>query len=348
MRKNAALLGATGAMGQRFVKMLEKHPFFDLRLLIASEQRKGKKYGKEVRWLLGSDVPEYVKDMEIHDFKLTNFEREGIDIVFSALPADIAREYEGKLREHGYTVFSNSSAYRMERDVPILIPEINAEHIELVKLQKERYGGYIVTNSNCSTSGLALALAPLRNYGIERVFVTTYQAVSGAGYPGVASLDICGNIVPYIKREEEKMRRETRKILGKLEKDEVRDYPVDIIASCARVPVRDGHLEAVVLKFREDVEVEKIKRKMESMKGLEGLPTAPAKPVIVRDEEDRPQPILDAYAGEGRARGMSVVTGRFAKFGEYIRFYLIVHNTIRGGAGASILNAEYALSNGYL
>ncbi len=348
MKKNVALLGATGPMGQRFVKMLENHPYFELRVLIASSHRRGKRYGEEVHWLLGSDVPEYARDLEIQDFNPAIFEKEDIDIVFSALPADVAMEYEGVLREKGYAVFSNSSAYRMEEDVPIVIPEVNGEHMELANLQRERYGGYIVTNSNCSTAGLVMALHPLRKYGIREVFVATYQAISGAGYPGVASLDICSNVLPYIRNEEEKMRKESRKILGSYENGAIRWHGMSVVASCARVPVRDGHLEAVVVKLEEDVDIEEVKRRMESMPSLGTLPTAPSRPLIVREEEDRPQPELDAYAGEGRSRGMSVVVGRFGKYHGYLRFFLIVHNTIRGGAGNAILNGEYALNRGYL
>ncbi len=346
--KNVALLGATGAMGQRFVQMLEGHPYFDLRLLVASSHRKGKKYGEDVHWLLGSNVPEYVRDMELHDFDPEILEREGIEVVFSALPSDVARDYEGKLRSRGFAVFSNASAYRMEKDVPIIIPEVNGEHIKLVEVQREKYGGFIVTNSNCSTAGLVMALHPLKKYGIEEVFVSTYQALSGAGYPGVPSLDIQGNVIPYIRSEEEKIRRESCKILGALDGGKIKDYHMRVIASCARVPVKDGHLESVVIKLREDVDLEEIKRSMQKMQGIPGLPSSPEKPLIVRDEVDRPQPALDAYCGGGRARGMGVVVGRFAKYGPYLRFFLLVHNTIRGGAGNAILNGEYALKMGYI
>jgi len=346
--KKVALLGATGAMGQRFVDMLENHPYFDLRVLVASSHRRGKKYGKDVHWLLGNSVPDYVKDLEIMEFDVKTLEKENIDIVFSALPSEVAREYEGTLREKGYPVFSNSSAYRMEGDVPIVIPEVNREHIELTKIQKEKYGGFIVTNSNCSTSGLVMALYPLKKFGIEEVIVTTYQAISGAGYPGVASLDICSNVIPYIKNEEEKIRRESRKILGTYENGKIKSYKMRIIASCARVPVRDGHLESVVVKLREDVPLEKVKESMENLKPLGDLPTAPKNPIIIRDEDDRPQPLLDACVGSGKSKGMSVVVGRFANIEGYLRFYLLVHNTIRGGAGNAILNAEYALKYGYL
>ena len=343
---NVALLGATGAMGQRFVKMLERHPYFDLQVLVASSQRKGEKYGKSVHWLLGDEVPDYVRDLELQPFRHKIFE--DVDIIFSALPSDVARKYEGVLREMGFAVFTNASAYRMARDVPIVIPEVNGEHMNLITVQRGKYGGFIVTNSNCSTSGLVMALHPLRRFGIEDVFVSTYQAISGAGYPGLASLDILGNAVPYIAGEEDKMKRETRKILGKYTAVGIKEYNLNLVANCVRVPVRDGHLESVVVKLTEDVDIEEIKREMKGMNGIEELPTAPPKPLIIRDEENRPQPALDAYAGSGRTRGMSVVVGRFAKFQNYIRFFLLVHNTIRGGAGNAILSAEYALKNGFL
>lgn len=347
MRKNVALLGATGAMGQRFVQMLDSHPYFDLRLLISSSRHAGMKYS-HVHWLLGDEIPEYVRDMQVESFEPNLFEKEDIDIVFSALPGDVAWDIEGLLRERNYAIFSNASAYRMEEDVPIVIPEVNGEHMRLVHLQKERYGGFIVTNSNCSTSGLVLALAPLQRWKLEEVIVSTYQAISGAGYPGVAAMDINANVVPFIKNEEEKIMRETRKILGTYKQEGIEMHPAKVTASCVRVPVRDGHLESVVVRLDKDFEISDIKKAMREFKGISGLPTAPFRPIIVREEENRPQPVLDAYAGHGRSRGMSISVGRFTKINSYLRFFLLVHNTIRGGAGNAILNAEYAVSNGYI
>jgi len=349
VKRNVALLGGTGTIGQRFVKILEDHPFFDLTLIVGSRKKAGKEYGRAVHWLLGSEVPGYVKNLKIEEFKASLSEEKDIDLIFSALLADVAEKYEGILRTQGFAVFSNSGAYRMNNDVPILVPEVNPEHIKLADFQRERYGGYITTNPNCSTYGLAMILKPLEKYGIKRVFVSTYQAISGAGYPGVSGVDINGNLIPCIGNEEDKIRRETKKILGEYRKGKIRAWEIDILASCVRVPVRDGHLESVIMEMEENTEIREIKETLRSFKPLADLPSAPSRPIIIREEDDRPQPILDAYTREkDRAGGMSVVAGRLNISDRYLRLFLLVHNTIRGGAGNAILNAEYALKKDYV
>jgi aspartate-semialdehyde dehydrogenase len=267
------------------------------------------------------------------------------DIVLSSLPADVAGDIERRFADAGYPVISNSSSHRMADDVPLLIPEVNAGHLDLVRRNGR---GFIVTNPNCSTVVAALALAPLqRRFGVEAVAITMLQAISGAGYPGVASLDITDNVVPYIAQEEEKIERETRKILGTLDGGHVRPAPFPVSAQCHRVPVVDGHLAAVRVRLSRPAEPAELREAFASFRGVPqelGLPSAPPCPVIVRDEPDRPQPRLDRDAGGG----MSVSVGRIARdavLGH--RFVALGHNTIRGAAGAAILNAELLLAQGY-
>lgn len=344
-----ALLGGTGIVGQRFVKMLSDHPFFELSLIIASEKNENRQYGTAVHWMIEGDIPSVVKKMKINTFKLNLFEMKGIKVVFSALPPEIAKMWENKLAERGCAVFSNSSAHRLDTNVPLLIPEVNPNHIKLVEYQMRKRSGYIVTNPNCSTTGLAIALKPLVKYKIRKVIVSTYQALSGAGYPGVPSLDINSNVIPYIKDEEDKIENETKKILGILRNNRVINKDILVIPSCTRVPVREGHLESVVVEFADNVSLTNIKEAFETFSSIKNLPTSPLKPIILRDEEDRPQPLLDLNAGQpSRAQGMSVTIGRLKKQQKQLRFFLLVHNTIRGASGNSILNAEYALQKKYL
>ncbi len=299
--------------------------------------------------MIEGDIPNYAKNLRINTFDLELFNKRNIKVVFSALPPDVALLYEKILANNGFAVFSNSRAYRYEDDVPILIPEVNPDHIKLTNFQKNGSNGFIITNANCSATGLALALKPLLQFNIRNVFVSTYQALSGAGYPGVASLNINSNVVPYIKGEEEKIIAETKKILGKLNGNKIRDYKINIVSSCARVPVRDGHLESVVVEFENEVDLNLIKNAFSNNSSIKNLPTSPETSIILAKEIDRPQPWKDAYAGAPqRARGMSVTIGRLKKQGRWVRFWLVVHNTIRGAAGNSILNAEYALKKGYL
>lgn len=331
------ILGATGMVGQRFIQLLENHPWFEVTELAASEKSAGKNYQEAMkgRWKLETAIPDNVKDLEVKECK------PDLDckLVFSALDANVAGEIEEEFAKAGYIVSSNSRNHRLDVDVPLLIPEVNPEHLSVVKSQK--YGkGFIVTNPNCSTIGLVLALKPLQDsFGIKNVFVTTMQALSGAGYPGVASLDIIDNVVPYIANEEEKIETESLKILGKLENNGFRYADIKISAQCNRVNVKDGHLEAVNVKLDKKAEVEDILRAFRNFNPLKSLKllSAPNPPIIVKEENDRPQPRYD----RDLQNGMSCVVGRVRKCPILdFKFLVLSHNTIRGAAGAAILNGE--------
>ncbi|MDK2876549.1 MAG: aspartate-semialdehyde dehydrogenase [Archaeoglobaceae archaeon] len=334
MHYSVCVLGATGMVGQKFVQLLENHPWFEVKSLAASERRIGKKYGSEVEWLISANLPEYARDIEMVPLDPKYVDA---DIVFSALPADIAREVEPKFAEAGFAVSSNASAFRMEEDVPLVIPEVNADHLRLIEVQKRRrnWDGFIITNPNCTTTMFVITLKPLMDLGLKSVRIASMQALSGAGYPGVPSLAITDNVIPFIKNEEEKCETEPLKILGTLKGDRVELAKLKISASCHRVPVIDGHTEAVWVEFDRDVSVEEVKDAFNSLKPLE-LPSSPEKVIVIRNEPDRPQPRLDRDTG----RGMSVVVGRIRKDAWGIKYIVLGHNTVRGAAGASILNAE--------
>lgn len=344
------ILGATGAVGQRFIQLLAEHPWFEVGALTASERSVGKRYVEAAHWVLDTPIPESIRDEVLVDTR-PEAVKGRCEIVFSALPASTAREVEPAFAAAGIPVFSNASAFRMEPDVPLVIPEVNPEHLALIHVQRERRGwpGFIVTNPNCSTIHLVCALKPLHDaFRIEQVMVTTLQAISGAGYPGVASLDIVDNLVPYIPREEEKIQSEPLKLLGTLVGDVVHPADITISAAVHRVPVIDGHTEAVVVKLATSASLEEVRVALAEFRGVPqrlGLPTAPDPAIIVRDEPDRPQPRLDRNAG----RGMATTIGRLRPdpILDY-KFVLLGHNTIRGAAGASVLNAELALALGYL
>jgi len=338
------VLGATGMVGQKFIQLLADHPWFEITSLAASEKRVGKKYGEEVNWIVSADAPECVKDIEMvpMDPKYVD-----ADIVFSALPSDVAREIEPLFAKEGFVVASNASAYRMEEDVPLVIPEVNPDHLGLIEVQKKKrdWDGFIVTNPNCTTIMLVISLKPLMELGLKRVTVATMQALSGAGFPGVPSLGIMDNVIPFIKGEEEKVETEPLKLLGKFDGEKVIPADIKVSASCHRVPVIDGHLEAVWVEFDKAVDVDDVVKAFESLEPLKDLPTSPEKVIIVRNEVDRPQPRLDRDAG----RGMSVVVGRLKKVEDNVIRYLVLgHNTVRGAAGASILNAELMVKEGYI
>jgi len=350
-KMKVAILGSSGMIGQRFAHMLMGHPYFEVVAYCASDRSDGKRFADI--WKL-SDV-RLDADLATRTIQGTDAKalaRDGVQVVFSGLPSDVAGPLEDACAEEGMAVYSNAASHRMDPDTPILIPEINADHLAAIEAQRSRRrkGGYIVTNANCSVTGLALGLKPLVDaFRFTDVSVATYQALSGAGYPGVASLDILGNVLPHIKSEEEKMSSEGRKILGGYSNGMFVDAPVDIEASCARVHVRDGHLEAVFIRG----EMPDEKRIAQVLSGFKarpqelGLPTAPVHPIIVRSEQDRPQPKLDADAGSPeRAKGMAITVGRIRVSGDRLRFFLLVHNTIRGGAGGSVLNAELAYKEG--
>jgi aspartate-semialdehyde dehydrogenase len=338
--KKVAVLGATGMVGQRFIQLLVDHPFFELVDLCASERSAGKRYKEVARWVIDAEMPEKAADIEVKevDPKVVD-----ADIVFSALPKSVAKVVEPKFAEEGFIVASNASAYRMEEDVPLLIPEVNPEHLELLEVQRERRGwdGAIITNPNCTTIMAVLPLKPIYdNFGLKEVFITSMQAISGAGYSGVVSMAILDNVIPFIKGEEEKVESEGLKILGKLEDGSVKFADFKISASCNRVNVLDGHTESIFVKLEEKCSIEELKEVLRNFKGLPQrlkLPTAPENPIIVREEDDRPQPRLD----RGVQRGMSVSVGRLREDPILdFKFTSMGHNTIRGAAGASVLNAE--------
>lgn len=346
------ILGCTGLVGQQFVKMLDAHPYFKIAALSSSKKSAGKSYSKAVDWIVSGDIPESVEDIMIIETSVEALVKKGVKVVFSALPSVVAKNVEKSLASEGFYVFSNASAHRMDSHVPIVIPEVNPEHLELTKAQSSQGEGFIVTNSNCSTTGLVLGLKPLLNFGLKSVTVTTYQALSGAGRHAVSSLDILDNVIPYIREEEEKIERETKKIFGRIHRGDVKDADLEVNTSCCRVPTRDGHLESIVVELDEDVNIKTISRALSSFRGIPQhmkLPTAPKVPLIVRTEENRPQPLLDRDAGTPeRARGMAVTVGRIRKKGKKVNFFLLVHNIIRGAAGTCILNAEFAVMKNHM
>lgn len=341
-RRKVGILGATGMVGQRFIQLLSNHPWFEIAWLAASDRSAGKTYGEACRWKLDSPLPKHIAAMTVQPNVPEGTKGELPAIIFAALDADIARELEPKFAAAGCAVISNSSAFRMVADVPLVVPEVNADHLALIDAQATRKdsGGYIVTNPNCSTIGLVLALKPLEErFGIESVFVSTMQAVSGAGYPGVPSLDILGNVVPFIKNEEEKMQEEVGKLLGQLNGKSVKMLDAKVSAHCNRVAVEDGHTECVSIKLRKKASREEILAAWSEFQPLHGqnLPTAPAQPVEYDTAADRPQPRLDRMRGNG----MTATTGRLRECSLLDwKFVVLSHNTIRGAAGAAVLNAE--------
>jgi aspartate-semialdehyde dehydrogenase len=338
-----AVLGATGTVGQRFIQLLEHHPWFEVTEVLASDQSAGKSYAEALgsRWKLPSSIPAAVARLTVK--KPGDSLRS--KILFSSLDASVAGEVETHYANAGHFVSSNARNHRMAPDVPLVIPEVNRDHFALLDRQRSTGGG-IVTNPNCSTIVLAMALAPLhRSFGIEQVIVTTFQATSGAGYPGVPSLDILGNVVPYIAGEEEKMESETQKILGRLGAKGIEPADFAISAQCHRVAVLDGHLEAISVKFSRRPTRKQLLAAFEAFRPLAklSLPSAPEAPVVVREEHDRPQPRLDA----DRAGGMGVTLGRLRPCGVLDwKFDALGHNVVRGAAGAAILNGEILAREG--
>lgn len=340
---NVGVLGATGMVGQRFIQLLENHPDFDVIALAASSRSAGKRYEDATTWYLAEEMPESVKDIVVTETSPEAMSND-VDIVFSSLPTDFAAKVEKEFAKD-YVVASNASAHRMKKNIPLVIPEVNPEYLDMIEAQQKEnnWDGFIVTNPNCSTIALTLSLKPIvDNFNIESIRVSTMQAVSGAGYNGVPSMAIVDNLVPYIGNEEEKMESETLHLLGDYDGSEVKPAQFKLSASCHRVPVIDGHTEAVFIDFDDDFDIEDVKNKMASFKGLPqklNLFSAPENPVIVKEEEDRPQPRMDRNAGNG----MSVTVGRVRKdqvFDNSLKYVLVGHNTIRGAAGASVLNAE--------
>jgi len=342
-RYSVGILGATGVVGQRLVQRLAEHPWFELVAVAASERSEGKRYAEAAAWRLSDDPPSNVADLRVRPAQADAFA--DCDLVLSGLDAAVARELEPRLAAAGLAVISNSSAYRQQDDVPLLVPEINPQHLELIERQSTYgEGGYIVTNPNCSTMGLALVLAPLHAaFGVRRLVVVTLQALSGAGADGPRALDVVDNVVPFIPGEEDKIEVELGKIFGVVEHGRVRPAEFTASAHCHRVGTLDGHLEALSVELgrgADDVSIDEVTASLESYRGAVsplGLPSAPARPLVVRDEPDRPQPRLDRDAGDG----MSVVVGRVRRCSALgVKLELLSHNTIRGAAGGALLNAE--------
>ena len=340
---NVGILGATGMVGQRFIQLLDNHPDFEITALAASSRSAGKKYKDATTWYLDEAMPESVKDIEVVETTPEAMDND-VDIVFSSIPTELASKIEKDFAKD-YVVASNASAHRMKKNIPLVIPEVNPEYLDMIEDQQKEnnWDGFIVTNPNCSTIALTLSLKPIvDNFDVNAIRVSTMQAVSGAGYDGVPSMAIVDNLVPYIGSEEEKMESETLHLLGNYDGEKVNDADFKLSASCHRVPVIDGHTEAVFIELAEDFDIEDIKEKMANFKGLPqelNLFSAPENPVIVKEEENRPQPRMDRNAGNG----MSVSVGRVRKdqiFDNSLKYVLVGHNTIRGAAGASVLNAE--------
>ena len=334
------ILGATGVVGQRFVQLLQRHPQFEISALAASDRSQGKTYAEACTWRLPGDMPDQVRKFIVQ----APAPPLDCDFVFSSLPGEVAKTAELDFARAGYPVISNSSSHRMGADIPLLIPEVNPDHIALIDVQRKNRGfdrGFIVTNPNCSAIAIVMALAPLHaQFGVSACVVTTMQALSGAGYPGVASLDATDNVIPFIGGEEEKVEAETLKLLGQVNGAVIEDAKMSVSAQCNRVNVTDGHMASVRVKLLQPASLDHIKLALSSFTAEPQqlkLHSAPAKPVIVREQNDRPQPRLDRDAGNG----MSVTVGRLLpdKVFDY-RFVALGHNTIRGAAGAAILNAE--------
>jgi aspartate-semialdehyde dehydrogenase len=364
------ILGATGAVGQRFIQQLENHPWFELHALGASERSAGRNYESAVRWLLSTPIPDAVRDMQVWpcDLSTQGTPFTACRVVFSALDSSVAGPVEEAFAQYGIAVFSNSKNHRYDPDVPILVPEVNPPHLDIIPFQQKQRnikGGFIITNPNCSTTGLVVALKPIDDaFGIEEAVVFTMQAVSGAGYPGVASLDILDNVIPFIDGEEDKIEKETRKILGTVESNtsgadtakHFKNLPIRISAHTNRVPVLDGHTQCVSLRLKKKATPDEVKAVLQNYtseaQSLK-LPSAPKVAIKVLEERDRPQPRIDRE----RERGYTVSVGRVRggccsdeepRSSFDIRLVLLVHNTVLGAAGGAIINCELAKAKGYL
>ena len=345
MKLKVGILGATGAVGQKFVRLLEDHPWFEISALAASSRSAGRAYKDAAHWVESSPIPPGISDLIVQEA------RPGLDcdFVFSGLDSSVAGDIESDFATAGYPVISNAKNFRMEADVPLIIPEVNPDHLILIERQSWEGGGYIVTNPNCATVGLTLALKPIEDaFGIEAVSVVTLQALSGAGYPGVSSLDSLGNVVPFISGEEEKLVTEPLKLLGDVSEDGIVDRSFPISAQCTRVPVMDGHLECVSVKLRRRgtaKQVETVLRDFQSPEVVRGLPSSPQHAILIVDEEDGPQPRKNVHTG----RGMTVTIGRVRPCEILdVKMVVLSHNTIRGAAGGAILNAELLASKGLI
>jgi aspartate-semialdehyde dehydrogenase len=345
------VLGATGAVGQRFVQRLENHPWFEVSAVAASDQSTSKVYGEACHWLLTTPIPEKIRKMVVLPVEPGQSLISSCRLVFSALPSSIARTVEEQFAQVGYAVCSNAASHRMEPDVPLLIPEVNPDHTALIKTQRQQRGwkGFIVANPNCSSTQLAIVLRPLLDrFGVRKLCVVTMQAVSGAGYPGISSLDILGNVIPLIEGEETKLESEPNKLLGRLKNQSVIGANFITSAQCNRVAVRDGHTECVSLEFESKPSVDQVSEALEAFQAtpeVANLPSSPIKPIQVHPEPDRPQPLLDL----SDAGGMITHVGRVRPDPLMdVRFVVLGHNTVRGAAGGSIHNAELLVSQGWI
>ena len=345
------VLGATGAVGQRFVQRLENHPWFEVGAVAASDQSTGKVYGEACHWLLTTPIPEKIRKMVVLPVEPGQDLISSSRLVFSALPSSVAGTVEEQFAQAGYAVCSNAASHRMDPDVPLLIPEVNPDHTALIKTQRQQRGwkGFIVTNPNCSSTQLAIVLRPLLDrFGLRRLCVVSMQAVSGAGYPGISSLDILGNVIPFIEGEEAKLESEPNKLLGKLENQTVTEAAFITSAQCNRVAVRDGHTECVSLEFESKPNLDQVSEALETFQAapeVASLPSSPIRPFLVHRESDRPQPRLDI----SDAGGMVTHVGRMRPDPLMdVRFVVLGHNTVRGAAGGSIHNAELLVSQGWI
>jgi len=343
----AGVLGATGLVGQRLVSLLAAHPWFELSEVAASERSATKRYADAVRWHLDAPIPDVARDLTVKTLAPSL----DCDFVFSALDSSVAGPAEEEFARAGYPVVSNSKNHRMDADVPLLIPEVNAAHLDAIPVQQKNRGygsGFIVTNPNCSTAGLVLVLKPLADvFGLEKVFVVTMQAISGAGYPGVASMDIQANVVPFISGEEEKMESEPQKLLGKWDGKRFVDAGLGLSAHCNRVPVVEGHLECVSLSLKKVASLSEVREALSNFEvdaALAALPSAIRHPVVVLNDEARPQPRRDVNTGNG----MAAVVGRVRACPILdVKLTLLSHNLVRGAAGAALLNAELLAARGF-
>jgi len=340
-----AVLGATGAVGQRFVSLLADHPWFEIATVTGSERSEGRAYGEAVRWLLPGEIPPTLRAMQVSPGD-GNLDR--AQLVFSALPARVAKDIEPQLAAEGYIVCSNASAHRMGDDIPLLIPEINADHLALLNRQRDHRGwsGLLVTSPNCAATGIAFPLKALDDsFGVSQVHVVTMQAISGAGYPGVASMEQYDNVIPFIPGEEVKIEQETRKLLGEYREKGIVQADIEVSAQANRVPVMDGHLAALSIGLKNVPDLKEVEAALSAFRGLDKLPSAPARPMIVRSEENRPQPRLDRDAESG----MAVSVGRIQPCSVLdFRMVSLVHNTLRGAASGAVLNAELLVLEGFL
>ncbi|MFB6269755.1 MAG: aspartate-semialdehyde dehydrogenase [Halobacterium sp.] len=341
---SVGVLGATGAVGQRFIQLLDGHPEFELSVLTASPASAGKSYREAAKWRLDTPIPDDVADITVRETDPDEIP-DDTDLLFSALPSGVGEQVEPELCEAGFVVSSNSSNARAADDVPLVIPEVNPDHLDLIDVQRDERGwdGALVKNPNCSTITMVPTLAPLRQFGLERVHVSTLQAVSGAGYSGVTSMEIIDNAIPHIGGEEEKMETESRKLLGEFTGAQVDWHDASVSASCNRIPTIDGHLENVFVETEEDVSPADVADALADAPTLD-LPSAPDPLVEVFEEPDRPQPRLDRMLGDG----MAIAAGGIQETDTGIQYNCMAHNTIRGAAGASLLNGELLASEGWV